>query len=134
MDRPVSGVVVCDCDCDCDCDWVWVWDGDCDWVWAFEVGVAEEEEDGGTKMNVTSGGSAVEDVCVSMCALYMKFVILWPYIATWFFRLDLAMQRRTYRVVVGEDETEAICLIEVERVGIEHAYVNLPFFEVVRFD
>lgn len=40
----------------------------------------------------------------------------------------------TYGIIVGEDETQAVCLVEVERVCVKDPYVNLPFSEVVCFD
>ena len=46
----------------------------------------------------------------------------------------LVLQMRTYRIVVGEDETQAVCLVEIERVCVQDPYVNLPFPEVVCFD
>lgn len=48
--------------------------------------------------------------------------------------LCLPCRKRTYRVIVGEDETEAIYLIEIQGVGVEDPNVNLPFFKVVGFD
>ena len=36
----------------------------------------------------------------------------------------------TYWVVVAEAETETVCLVEVEGVGVEDSDVHLPFFEV----
>ena len=38
--------------------------------------------------------------------------------------------RRTYWVVIAEAETETVCLVEIEGVGVEDSDVHLPFFEV----
>lgn len=40
----------------------------------------------------------------------------------------------TYRVTIGEDEAEAIDLIEVQRIAVQDLNVNLPFSEVIRLD
>jgi hypothetical protein len=40
----------------------------------------------------------------------------------------------TYGIIVGEDETQAVCLVEIERICVQDPYVNLPFSEVVCFD
>lgn len=40
----------------------------------------------------------------------------------------------TYRVAIGEDEAEAVDLIEVQRIAVQDLNVNLPFTEVIRLD
>ncbi len=51
-----------------------------------------------------------------------------------FWSITWNLHMRTYRIVVGEDETETVCLVEIERVCVQDPYVNLPFSEVVCFD
>lgn len=43
-------------------------------------------------------------------------------------------RRGTYWVIITEDESEAVGLVLVEGVGVEHAEVHFPLLEVVGVD
>ena len=83
------------------------------------VGVEAVLADGGTWMKQTSGGS--EDISQYT---YVQIMM----------REERRESKRAYRVLVAEDETEAVNLVFVDGVVIKDLDVHLPFSEVVCFD